>query len=98
MDQVVYYNPEEYLETLSGNKLHKRALIKGSDQIQLQGKVIMKSGLIIRGDLAKVTMGKYVTLMENVTLKPSYKRAKQKLAFIPITIGDYVTIESNSII
>jgi hypothetical protein len=34
----------------------------------------MKSGLIIRGDLAKVAMGKYVVLMENVTLKPSYKK------------------------
>ena len=34
----------------------------------------MKQGLIIRGDIAKVTMGKYVMLHENVTLKPSYKR------------------------
>lgn len=92
MDLVTHYNPEDYLETLSGNKLHKRALIKGSDQIQLQGKVIMKSGLIIRGDLSKVSMGKYVALMENVTLKPSYKRVKQ-LKFVPITIGDYVMID-----
>ena len=74
MDQLYYYNPEEYLETPSGNKIHKKALIKGSGQIQLQGRVIMKQGLIIRGDIAKVSMGKYVMLHENVTLKPSYKK------------------------
>jgi hypothetical protein len=41
------------------------------------GKVIMKERLILRGDLARIGMGKYVILYENITIKPPYKKSKQ---------------------
>ena len=73
---IIYYNPDAYLETISGNKLSKKSLIRGSDQIQPSGKAIMQEGSIIRGDLAKIKMGKYVILCEKVTLRPTFKKIK----------------------
>ena len=39
-------------------------------------KAIMQDKSILRGDLALIKLGKYVILMENVTLRPSYKKSK----------------------
>ena len=74
--ETIFYNPDNYLETMSGNKISKKNLIKGLDQIQPAGKVIMQEKSIIRGDLGTIKMGKYVILEENVTLRPTYKRIK----------------------
>lgn len=75
-NEKIFYNPDHYLETMSGNKISKKNLIKGLDQIQPAGKVIMQEKSIIRGDLGTIKMGKYVILEENVTLRPTYKRIK----------------------
>ena len=55
----------------------------------------MQDKSILRGDLALIKLGKYVILMENVTLRPSYKKAK---GFIPISIGNHVMVYPNTII
>ena len=75
--EPVYYNPDQYLETVSGNKLSKKSLIRGTDQIQPSGKTIFHDRIIIRGDLAIIKIGKYVVLHENVTLRPTYKKIKR---------------------
>ena len=36
----------------------------------------MQDKSILRGDLALIKLGKYVILMENVTLRPAYKKSK----------------------
>ena len=45
-------------------------MIKGLDQIQPAGKVIMQEKSIIRGDLGTIKMGKYVILEEGTGAKP----------------------------
>lgn len=62
-ENKVYYAKENYFETRSGNLISKRCLIKGSDHIQISGKTILQEKLIIRGDLAQISLGKYVTLL-----------------------------------
>ena len=42
----------------------------------------MQEKSILRGDLALIKLGKYVILMENVTLRPSYKKGKGKITSI----------------
>lgn len=39
-----YYNPESFLETISGFKINKKTLIRGSDQIHPNGKAIISEG------------------------------------------------------
>lgn len=58
----IYYKPENYLETSSGNKISKNCLIRGSDQIQPSGKAIMQDRIILRGDLGIIKLGKYVII------------------------------------
>ncbi|KRX05195.1 Trimeric LpxA-like protein [Pseudocohnilembus persalinus] len=96
--EKVYYNKDNYLETQTGNKISRKTLIKGFEQIQLLGKCIIQERTIIRADLAKVNMGKYTIIKENATIKPSYKKIQRKVKFIPIEIGEFVMIENSSII
>ncbi len=60
--EKIYYNKNEYFETPSGNRINKRSLIRGTSKINLNGKTIMMERCIVRGDLAKITLGKYVIL------------------------------------
>ncbi|KAL4466809.1 hypothetical protein ABPG74_010406 [Tetrahymena malaccensis] len=97
--QPIYYDPSLYYETQTGNKLCKKNLIRGSDNIFIYGKVIMQQKNIIRGDLGRINLGKYLILCEGVTLRPSYQvQANDQIKYSHITIGDYVIIDSNSII
>lgn len=72
----VYFNPDNYIETTTGNKLSRKCIIRGTDQIQLNGKSIIKDACIVRGDLAQIKLGKYVIVEDSVTLKPSYRKSK----------------------
>ena len=42
----------------------------------------MMERCIIRGDLAKIIMGKYTIISDNVTLRPSYKKHKGFYNFV----------------
>lgn len=94
----VVYVKKEYLETHTGNKVSRKATVKGTHNIHLNGKCIISPGVIIRGDLAPVKIGKNTIIREDVVLRPSYKRAKGHLKYITMHIGDYVYIGENSII
>ena len=65
------------METQSGNKIHKKCHIRNSDQILLIGKVIMKDKVTIRADMAKINMGRFVILNENVILHPGYIQVQE---------------------
>ena len=94
----IFYVKKEYLETHTGNKVSRKASVKGTQNIHLNGKCIISPGVMIRGDLAPVKMGKNTIIREDVVLRPTYKRAKGHLKYITMHIGDYVYIGENSII
>jgi len=94
----IYYKKEEYIETLTGNRVSRKSVLCGSQNIRLAGKTIIKPGAIIRGDLANVNIGRYSLIGENSVIRPSYKRFKGGIAFFPLTIGDHVTIEDDCVI
>src|SRR4051812_38854508 len=48
----IRYNPVEYIETAQGNKVCRKSVLCGSQNIMLHGKTIIQSDCIIRGDLA----------------------------------------------
>lgn len=50
------YNPGEYIQTqLTGNKVSRKSVILGSQNIILGGKCIIQHGAIVRGDLKRVS-------------------------------------------
>jgi hypothetical protein len=53
----------------------------------------MKEKVILRGDLAPIALGSYLSIFENVIIRPSYKKeANGNIKFIPLAIGDNVII------
>jgi len=93
-----YYYKEDYIETLTGNRVSRKSVLCGSQNIRLAGKTLIKPSTIIRGDLANVNIGRYCTLGERSVIRPSYKRFKGGIAFFPVTIGDYVEIGEDCLI
>lgn len=62
------------------------------------GKTIIEPGVIIRGDLATVDLGKYNIICENAVVRPPEKMYKGTSVFLPIKVGDYCIIERDSIV
>mmetsp|Transcript_103454 Transcript_103454/g.183461 ORF Transcript_103454/g.183461 Transcript_103454/m.183461 type:complete len:212 (+) Transcript_103454:55-690(+) len=93
-----YYNKADYIQTASGNKVSRQSVLCGSQNISLAGKSIVKPGVILRGDLQLLRIGKFVTIGDNSVLRPSYKKYKGNFAFFPLSIGDYVTIGARTVI
>lgn len=94
----IYYNQAEYIETGTGNIVSRTSVLCGSQNISLVGKSIVKPGVILRGDLQLLKIGKFVIIGEGSVLRPSYKKYKGNIAFFPMSIGDYVTIGARSVI
>lgn len=94
----IYYNKAEYIQTATGNKVSRSSVLCGSQNISLVGKSVVKPGVILRGDLQLLKIGKFVIIGEGSVLRPSYKKYKGNIAFFPMSIGDYVTIGARSIV
>ena len=94
----IYYYSNMYMFTSKGNKISKNVHIRGSQQISIEGKAIFMNGTMVRGDLAPVNMGMYVTLQNDVVVRPSYNKKSGKLRYDQMTIGDNVHIDRGSVV
>ncbi|KAK9692505.1 hypothetical protein QE152_g35122 [Popillia japonica] len=94
----VTYNKNDYVETASGNKVSKQTVLCGSQNIVLQGRVIVQPEAIIRGDLANVKTGRYCIISKEAVIRPPYKKFSKGVAFFPLTMGDNVYVGEKSII
>lgn len=73
-------------------------MIKSSNNIEICDHAILQQRIILRGDLAKVSIGKYVILSEMVVIKPPTKRQNKELRYVPTNIGNYVFVDKGTII
>ncbi|XP_063899955.1 dynactin subunit 5-like [Zophobas morio] len=62
----------------------------------LQG--IISEDSILRGDLSSIKIGRYCRIGQGTVIRPPYKRFKKGVAFSPLVIGDFVTIEDGCVI
>ncbi|ORZ12797.1 putative dynactin Arp1 p25 subunit RO12 [Absidia repens] len=103
---TVHYNRAEYIETDTGNKVSRKSVICGSQNIILGGKTIIQTDCVIRGDLRRtgaghavvIAIGRYCLLSQKSIIRPPYKTYKGIFSYYPMKIGDYVTIGEGSII
>ncbi|XP_017152735.1 dynactin subunit 5 [Drosophila miranda] len=93
-----YYSKDEYVETASGNKVSRQTVLCGSQNIVLNGKVIVQSGAIIRGDLANVRAGRYCVISKDSVIRPPYKQFSKGIAFFPMLIGDHVFVGEGAVV
>lgn len=54
--------------------MSRQTVLCGSQNIVLQGKVIVQSGAIIRGDLAAVRTGRYSVVGKGAVVRPPFKQ------------------------
>lgn len=81
-----------------GNKVCRRSIMCGSQNIVLQGKTIVMADCIVRGDLAAVKIGKSCIIGEKCVIRPPFKKFAKGVAFFPMQIGDHVFIEDECVI
>ncbi|CAI8016834.1 Dynactin subunit 5 [Geodia barretti] len=96
--QDVAYDAGEYIETASGNKVSRTCILCGSKNIVLNGKTVVQSACIIRGDLANINVGRQCVIGKRTVITPPFKKLSHGGAFYPLQIGDNVIIEEDSVI
>lgn len=94
----IRYNPTEYIETAQGNKVCRKSVLCGSQNIMLHGKTIIQSDCIIRGDLAHVKIGRFCVMSARSVIRPPFKKFSKGVAFLPMAIGDHVFIGEDTIV
>lgn len=57
-------------------------MLCGSQNIVLQGRVIIQSDSIIRGDLANVRTGRYCIISKEAVIRPPYKKFSKGYIYV----------------
>ncbi|KAI8622618.1 dynactin subunit p25 [Chytriomyces sp. MP71] len=102
----IQYERNEYIETDTGNKVSRKSVIHGSQNIILGGKTIIQTECMVRGDLRRqgtghavvIAVGKYCLLAQRSIIRPPSKVYKNVFSYYPMKMGDYVHIGENSIV
>lgn len=87
-----------FATTKRHNKVSKESVLCGSDNIGVKGKTIIEAQAVIRGDLSTIELGSYCVIARGAVLRPAEQKFKGQVAYIPMTIGDHVVIEEDSIV
>ncbi len=98
--QIITFDESAYYITNKKNKISKLAMVKGTDNINIDGKAIIMPNAMLRGDLAILVMGEYVIIKEDVIIRPTYGKegGSKKQKYIKMKIGSNVYIDRGSII
>ncbi|GAO18474.1 uncharacterized protein UV8b_07285 [Ustilaginoidea virens] len=98
----------DYIETDTGNKVARRAILVGTQNIMLGGKTVIQPDVMIRGDLVRpapppasstaVAIGRYCFLARGALLRPPGRVYKGAWAYTPLRLGDHVFVGSGSVV
>ncbi|RSH87281.1 hypothetical protein EHS25_003190 [Saitozyma podzolica] len=105
-DPLITYEKGTYIETDTGNKVSRKAVVTGAQNIILGGKSVIQTGAILRGDLQRaqaghhvvISMGRYCLVGEGTVIRPPGKMYKGAFTFYPVKISDFVHIGPNCIV
>ena len=95
---TIFYDSKDYISTSSGNTVSRKSILCGTQNIHLHGKTIISKDSVIRGDLSYVRIGRYCLLGEGSVIRPPSKRFTKGFHFIPMNIGNYVSIGAKSVV
>ncbi|OAQ61589.2 dynactin subunit 5 [Pochonia chlamydosporia 170] len=103
----------DYIETDTGNKVARKAILVGTQNIMLGGKTVIQPEVMIRGDLVRtapsssssaptsstaVAIGRYCFLSRGVLLRPPGRLYKGVYTYMPLRLGDHVFIGQNTVV
>jgi dynactin-5 len=61
-------------------------------------KTIVEPDTIIRGDMAKVKVGKHCIIRRGAVLRPSYKKIKDDMQFLPVSLGNHTYVGERTVV
>ncbi|KAI5793062.1 trimeric LpxA-like protein [Geopyxis carbonaria] len=99
----------EYIETDTGNKVSRKSVILGSQNIILGGKTIIQADCTIRGDLRRtaapgqhgnvaIAVGRYCFLGRSSVLRPPGKIHRGQFSYYPMKLGDHVFVGEGAVV
>ncbi|OAA56817.1 dynactin subunit 5 [Cordyceps fumosorosea ARSEF 2679] len=101
----------DYIETDTGNKVARKAVLVGTQNIVLGGKTVIQPDVMIRGDLVRpassstsngpntaVSIGRYCFLARGAVLRPPGRLHRGAYAHAPLRLGDHVFVGAGSVV
>ena len=96
---------DAYIKTTTGNFVSRMAEITNASNVEIKGRSWIEQGVTIRGDLAKIRMGRYCKLSTGTTLEPAPATPQPKVIpsasasssgtvppHIPVVIGSHTIV------
>jgi carbonic anhydrase/acetyltransferase-like protein (isoleucine patch superfamily) len=110
LDTVAYYTWHQD----TGNKVSRKSIILGSQNIILGGKTVIQADCLIRGDLRRpgtvpveggkdqvmvaVAVGRYCIFSPGCTLQPPSRLRGSAYSYFPLKIGDHVFVGPGAVV
>lgn len=90
----------------TGNKVARKAILVGTQNIVLGGKTVIQPEVMIRGDLARaapanttaVIVGRYCFLSRGALLRPPGRIYKGSFTYMPLRMGDHVFVGAGTVV
>ncbi|KAL8443650.1 hypothetical protein Emed_006668 [Eimeria media] len=98
LQQPTYYLPSGFISTASGTRVSRKTLLFGSQNVTIAGTSVLNDGVVLRGDLAAMRLGRFVWLGKNTVLQPCSCRSKGQLQHVPMTVGDCCIVGDDCVV
>jgi len=88
--------PEEgFIKTTTHNYVSRKSVIDGAKHVEIKGRSIIMDGVVVRGDLAVVRIGRYCVI-ENGTLLEPPPHPHDRSKCVPLVVGSHTHIGRNT--
>mmetsp|Transcript_12933 Transcript_12933/g.16942 ORF Transcript_12933/g.16942 Transcript_12933/m.16942 type:complete len:191 (-) Transcript_12933:309-881(-) len=81
---------DSYIKTNTGNFVSRKTEISEAKNVEIKGKSWIQENVVIRGDLAKIRMGRYCKISDGVVLEPAPIVGSDQ--HVPVSIGSHTMI------
>lgn len=86
---------EGFIKTTTHNYVSRKSVIDGAKHVEIKGRSIIKDGVVLRGGLAVVRIGRYCVIESGTLLEPP-PHPYDKSKYVPLVVGSHTHIGSNS--
>lgn len=98
LEQPTTYAASGFISTASGTRVSRKTLLFGSENVTIAGTSVLNDGVVLRGDLAAMRLGRFVWVGKNTLLQPCSCRSKGQLQHVPMSVGDCCTIGDDCVV
>ncbi len=88
-----------YAKTKTLSFISRSSSLNGAQNIFMpQGACVIMPGVVLRADMAKITLGKHCFVGRKVVLRPASGVFAWGVGFLPLTVGDFVTFGDECVV